>query len=358
MQIFRNGQLLTELPMELDKVSGTGAAIAYLGTISGHAFAPGEYQVKALLSQDGSTASSSVPFNVEGNSADSSPPTDSLSASGSTSADGTNSSLVSEVSTANSQFVVASPKNAVPPPTDAEIEAMIEGARQRALAWSDSLVNFYCYEVTNHAVDATGTGDWRHKDTLVELMRYVDHGESRRTVMLNSERSSVEPDHLQFMHSAGEFGAMFQIVFNPSAKAVFTWKQAAFIDGQPVQVFAVKVARANSNFDLSDRGGSASQAGFHGLVYLDPATLSVRRISIDADDIPPAQPIRASSISIDYSWVSMQDNEFLLPVRGAVSLQEARGHPVLNDFEFRGYRRFGSQSRVLSDNDVNAAVKK
>ena len=357
MQIFRNSQLLTEMPMELDKVSGTGAAIPYLGTIHGHSFAPGDYQVKALLSQDGSTASSSVAFKVEGDSSASNSPNASLDAAGSTGADGTDSRLVSEASTANSQFVVTSPKDPIPPPTDAEAQAMIEGARKRALAWSDSLVNFYCYEVTNHSVDETGTGDWKHKDRLVELMRYVDRGESRTTVMLNGDRSSVEPDQLQFAHSAGEFGAMFQIVFNPSVKAIFTWKQTAFMDGEPVQVFAVKVARANSNFDLYDRNGHAGQAGFHGLVYLDPATLSVRRISIDADDIDPSLLIRASSMSIDYAWISMQDNDFLLPVRGAVSLQEARRHPVLNDFEFLDYRRFGSQSRMLPDAETKAAVK-
>ena len=358
MQIFRNGQLITEMPMELDKVSGTGAAIPYLGTIKSHAFAAGDYQVKALLSQDDGTASSSVSFGVEGDSAASSAPNSSLTAAGSGNAEGINSKLVSEASTANSEFVITSPKDPIPAPTDDEKLAIIEGARKLALAWSNSLVNFSCFEVTNHSVDATGTGDWKHKDTLVEQLQYVDHSESRSTIVLNGDRSSIQPDQLQFAHSAGEFGAMFQIVFNPSAEAVFTWKQSAFIDGQPVQVFAVKVARANSSFDLYDRNGKPGQAGFHGLVYIDPVNLSVRRISIDADDIPPTLLIRASSMSIDYSWVTMQDNDFLLPARGAVSLQETKMHPVLNEFEFLGYRRFGSQSRVLSDNDVKSDVKK
>lgn len=349
MQIFRNGNMLAELPMDLDKVSGTGSTIPYLGTIHGRAFAPGEYQVKAVLSQDGGSASSSVSFRVEGDAATANAADAELSAGGASGAGGINSKEVSEASTANSQFVISSPKDPVPPPTDAEIQAMIEGTRQRAMTWSDSLVNFYCYEVTNHAVDETGTGDWKHKDTLVQLMQYVDHEESRTTMMLNGDRSDVQPDQLQFAHSAGEFGAMFHIVFNPSAKAVFTWKRKAFIDGQPVEVFEVKVARADSGYDLYDRDGHVAHAGFHGLVYLDPATLTVRRISIDADDIPPTLLIRASSMSIDYEWVSMEGNDFLLPVRGAVSLQEAGRHPVLNEFTFVGYKRFGSKFRLLTN---------
>ena len=356
MQILRNGKLITEMPMELQKVSGTGAAIPYLGSIHGHGFLPGDYQFNALLTQDGSTVSSSASFHVEGDAGANS--TESLSADSAPAPDTTDSRLVEAASTANSQFVITSPTEAVAPPSDAEIQGMIEGARQRALAWSNSLQNFSCVEITSHSVDATGHGDWKHKDTLVELMRYVDHGESRATLMLNGERSSAKPDQLQFAHSAGEFGAMFKILFNPSAKTDFTWQRSAFIDGQPVEVFAFKVARANSGFDLADRSLTVLRAGFHGLLFLDPATLSVRRISIDADDIPSALLIRASSISIDYAWIAMQDHDFLLPVRGAVSLQETRRRPVLNEFEFRDFRRFGSDSRVLSDEELKTLSKK
>jgi VWFA-related protein len=358
MQIFRNGQMLAEMPMDLDKVSGTGAAIPYLGSVHGHAFAPGDYQVKALLSQDGSTATSSVAFSVEGNGAATNAGDASLSAGGTSGGEGINSQVVSAASTSNSQFIVTSPKTPVPPPTDAENQAIIEGARQRALAWSDSLVNFYCYEVTNQSVDATGNGDWRHKNTLVELMKYVDHDESRTTMMLNGERSDVQPDQLKLIHSAGEFGSMFHVIFNPVAQAVFTWKETAFIDGQPVQVYTIKVARENSGYDLADHTGRTAHAGFHGLIYIDPETFSVRRISIDADDIPSTLLIRASSLSIDYAWVPMEGNDFLLPVRGAVSMQLAKSRPVLNEFEFLKYRRFGSQFRVLTDADVKAGKTK
>lgn len=234
---------------------------------------------------------------------------------------------------------------------------MIDDARKRALGWSDTLENFLCFEITNHSVDTTGEGDWKHTDTLVELMKYVDHGESRTTLMLNGDPNSVAPDQLHFIHSAGEFGAMFHVLFNPAAKTVFKWKGYAVLDGQPVDVFTFQVARANSGYDLSDRINHTRPVGFHGLLYLEPATRSVRRISIDADDIPTSLLIRASSMSVDYSWVSMQDHDFLLPVRGAVSLQETRRRAVLNEFEFRNYHRFGSQSRLVTDEELKALSK-
>ena len=53
-------------------------------------------------------------------------------------------------------------------------------------------------------------------------------------------------------------------------------------------------------------------------------------------------------MSVDYSWISINNHDYLLPIRGAVSLREGKHQAVLNEFEFRNYRRFGSQVRILS----------
>jgi hypothetical protein len=91
--------------------------------------------------------------------------------------------------------------------------------------------------------------------------------------------------------------------------------------------------------------------GFHGELYLDAATRSVRRLTITADDIPDNLRVQATSISVDYGWVTINGHDYLLPARGAVSLREGKHQAVLNEFEFRDYRRFGSQIRILSSQE-------
>jgi hypothetical protein len=54
--------------------------------------------------------------------------------------------------------------------------------------------------------------------------------------------------------------------------------------------------------------------------------------------------------------ISMENHDFLRPVGGAVSLQEARRRPVLNEFEFRTSHRYGSQVRMVSENEVKAPM--
>jgi VWFA-related protein len=364
MEIFRNGESVGKMPLELSKSDGLGA-IPYLGTISGHVFPPGNYKVVATLAQGGQTATSSAEFKVEGTIADSMAPASLSFAAEGASSSAADEQLTASAATSNSRFSIAASKDPVPPPSEEQANAILSAARQRALAWGDSLPNFFCIEITDHSVDPSGMGDWRQKDTAVQVVRYVDHEESRTTLSVNGQKKAVgaegdlagQPSDLDFAHSIGEFGGMFKLVFDPSAKAKFTWKEADVVDGQPAQVFAFKVDAANSQFDVAGLNNRQNVVGFHGEVYLDTATHSIRRITVDADNIPDFLAVRATTISVDYAWVTINGHDYLLPSRGAVSLREGKHQAVLNEFEFRGYRRFGSQVRILSTAESKSLPK-
>jgi VWFA-related protein len=345
MQIYRDTRLLSDVPMDLHAVSGSGAAIPYLATINGNIFPPGKYQVKALFTQNGTTASSVASFHIASD----------LTSSSRAASSPTEPDLLS--ATPSGSFTITPSASPIPPPSESESATLLESARQRALAWSASIQNFLCVEVTRHFVDTTGQAAWKQKGTLVERLQYVDHTQTRSTIQLNGEASRVSPDQLDFFHSSGEFGSMFHIIFDPSAKASLTWKQAAFIEGQPVQVFAFSVDRSHSSFNLTDRDGHVAAVGFSGLLFIDPATGNVRRVSISADDIPPTLLIRSCSMSVDYARISMQNHDFLLPIHGAVGMHETKRHPVLNEFTFRSYRRFGSQVHILSVDEIKDLSK-
>ena len=47
-----------------------------------------------------------------------------------------------------------------------------------------------------------------------------------------------------------------------------------------------------------------------------------------------------------------------MPIRGAVSLREGKHQAVLNEFEFRNYRRFGAQIRILSKEESKNISRK
>jgi len=123
--------------------------------------------------------------------------------------------------------ITSLPAGAVPPPSADELETIVSGARKRALDYSKSLPNFVCVEVTNRSVDQSGNGNWKHRDSIAELLTYHDNLESRSTLEVNGKRSSLTRAEMNstWPMSIGEFGALLNLVFAPTSKTHFEWKK-------------------------------------------------------------------------------------------------------------------------------------
>jgi hypothetical protein len=159
---------------------------------------------------------------------------------------------------------------------------------------------------------------------------------------------STDPDAIKGPTSTGEFGSVLDAVFEPSAKADFKWKETDVLGTGTVQVFDYRVAKENSTFSVVGSNGMAPTVSFHGKVYVDTATRSVRRVSLIADGLPKDFPTHASTVSVDYDYVSINAHDYLMPVSAEVSLIEGRHTAVLNTITFRNYKRFGSNVKVLN----------
>ena len=97
-----------------------------------------------------------------------------------------------------------------------------------------------------------------------------------------------------------------------------------------VQVFDYHVAKANSQFSLGGPNGLQPTVGFHGKVFVDTATRSVRRVTLVADDLPKDFPTRATAIVVDYDYVSINAHDYLMPISAEVSQLVGRHEAMLN----------------------------
>jgi hypothetical protein len=236
----------------------------------------------------------------------------------------------------------------------AESNALLSAARERALAYTHSLPNFMCVEKIDRTVDPKGTGAWKHRDSMAEMVRYVDKSETRTMLEMNGEKSHLATDHIQGAHSNGEFGGILQIIFDPASSADFQWVKTEEKDGQLLQVFSYKVDAKNSQFFLTDHSGSQIRAPFHGMVLVDNDTRSVRRLIAQTDMLPRTFGIKASWMTIDYDYIAINGHDYLLPTSGEVGLKQGRSEAVSNELKFSNYRRFGSQVRMLGNGPIGA----
>jgi hypothetical protein len=138
-------------------------------------------------------------------------------------------------------------------------------------------------------------------------------------------------------------------------------RQAA-LEGSAAQVGNSRVA----GIGVKPSGGSSSSStfltrpGYHGSLWLDPATGSILRVTVEVDSKENVSFQRAA-IMVQYGPVQIGDSEFICPLRSvalSVALAGANLDPLtrlpgdgptewLNESAFTGYRRFGSTVRVV-----------
>ena len=361
LRILRDGRQVSTIPATLAPAAaptrGEPATednlLPWLGTLQTSALPPGHYEVQAILSENGQTATASRSFVVEGPAAAADASFTAVAANPDLATDSpAERRLAESAALGSTRFSISIPANPLPPPTPAELQALVDSARQRALAWTDSLPNFLCVETIWHSVYAHSSRSWQPMDTAVQLVRYMDHAEDRTLVELNGNRHRL-PVQVDFAHSTGEFGGALRGIFDPAAQAQFTWQGADYLDGGLVQVLAYKVVLRNSLFAVTNGGDSANVA-YHGLVWIDAATYNIRRITETIENPPAEVGVRASSISIDYAWMAIDHHEYMLPVHGALSVLRSGHRPELNQFTFTDYHRFGAHVRILPSQPMRA----
>jgi hypothetical protein len=236
-------------------------------------------------------------------------------------------------------------------PSQEEIDKLIEDARVRALSYMDALPNFMCVEITDRAVDASGTGNWKHRDTIAELLRYHDKRETHTMLEINGVRSTSDRGNLLKQKgstlSDGELGGVLRAVFAPSAKAEFRWKETDALGSGTVQVFDYHVAKSNSMYSVIGSNDLQLMVAFHGQVFIDSATRNVRRISLETDELPKDFPTRSSVMGVDYDYVGINNHDYLMPISAELRVRQRHRQVSLNTIQFRDYKKYGSAMKIV-----------
>ncbi|MGA3025950.1 MAG: VWA domain-containing protein [Bryobacteraceae bacterium] len=315
LALLRNNELIAKMSGRLPE-GAAGTALPFMTSMKGSALAPGGYQLVAKATQAGKTYEQIVSFEVTG-----------TGASVPAAAPGT----VFE----NGPEVLRNAQK----PDDAEIKRILDGVRQRALDYKNDLTNFACIEVTRRAVDPSGVGDWKAKDSITEVLQYMDGAENTQLLEVNGSPAKGTDNTGARVY--GEFGGLFDLVFSEQAGAKIEWQDVSDWKGTRVHVFQYHVPAARSRYRVIPVSGSRSLlTAYKGLVYIDTSTLSVRRISVQAEDLPKDFPIHRSEITVDYDWVRISGHDYLLPQTTTLYVGSGKHYLMKTEKEFRDFRRY------------------
>jgi VWFA-related protein len=338
MELVHNGKAGKRIP--LLQTDGMHQAIPYLASLGSGALPPGEYQVKAYLTQGGKTAEQSQTFTVAGTAGPEADHDDWLGIAGAVVGTDAETPLPGASPIAPQRIAITPLPNPAGALSSDDARQLIEAARLRALDYNDVLPNFACTEVTSRSIDANGDGRWKLRDTFIESLHYSDKTETRTMQEVNGRTTSVDRDSMKGVLSAGEFGGILQAVFRNESKADFQWKETDSLNGAAVQAFNYRVDRGSSMFSVTGLNGKQLIVGFHGQVFIDSATRRARRITLIADDLPADFPTHATSIAVNYDYVSINGLKYLMPVSAELRLKQGHRELVMNTMAFKDYNRF------------------
>jgi hypothetical protein len=185
------------------------------------------------------------------------------------------------------------------------------------------------------------------------------------------------------LSSWGEFGTVLGMILGDAINGKVSWSHWEQTASGLSAVFHYSVPKSASHFEVLrlvagpgslgavvtprtygvKAGGVPSETlivqdrrGYEGFLWLDPATGTILRITIEADSKGNAAYQRAAML-VKYGAVEIGGSQFILPVRSLalskvpISAEMSTGDAPsewLNETLFTGYHRFASTTRILT----------
>ncbi len=231
------------------------------------------------------------------------------------------------------------------PPDSMEQAEVLKQVTEYAMEYVKKLPNFICTQVTRRFGDPSGMEFWHLYDTVTAKLSYFEQKEDYKVVFVNNKSVDTTMEKLGGATSSGEFGSMMHEIFESGSHTKFDWERWATLRGKRMHVFSYRVPKEFSKWRIVYERSDSTIPGYHGLIYVDKDTLAVMRITLEADDIPVAFPVQQARTSLDYDFVDISGQQFVLPLRAEVRMRAGKTL-VKNESEFRLYKKFGAEATI------------
>jgi hypothetical protein len=238
----------------------------------------------------------------------------------------------------------------IPPPDSVKQQQILDLFREYALNYTKSMPNFICLEVMDRFVYVPRVDREMKIDRLEAQLSYTDGQEHYHMLAQNGKETFSDMDKIQGGSvSSGEFASMMSEIFEPHSEAEFEWDHWGTLRDQRVAVFRYHIDSGHSVFTIRFDNTQRIVTAYKGLIYGDPVTGIITRITFEAVDIPAGFPVRTATDVLDYGEVQISGNPFILPLKAdlKMSAQVSRGEQKdHNEIAFKLYRKFGADSTI------------
>jgi hypothetical protein len=248
--------------------------------------------------------------------------------------------------------------------------------------------------------DTTGFEDRPQQDVLeatgISTLFYEPlHATGRTSVMVtyrNRLEVVVDDAHkyaklqspIHGLVSTGEFGPFLSFVMADAVRGKITWNRWEKGAGGTEAVFHYTVPLEKAHFHvrfccISESGSISDGHGadrdfdevpaYHGDIVFDPATGAIFRLTAEAE-IPPGELVSKAAMLVEYGPAEIGGKTYICPLKsvsmmldhataipGSSTSQSSPKGPLttfMNDVAFGHFRRFGSETRILTSDSPDS----
>ncbi len=248
-------------------------------------------------------------------------------------------------------------------PSEAEANELLALTRVATLAAAEAMPDFIVKQLIKRTAAYGNTNNWIPLDNLSIAVSYrANVGEEYKVLTVNGMPLGKEvkesKDFSKYVGGASSSGVEYisslADLFKPESRTTFKPVDTDLLQTRRTIVYEYEVKKPYSRLTLTADKTSSANVGSRGRIWIDRETNRVLRFEQIATEIPPGFPITAASSLIDYDWVTIGENKFVLPTRSEVLITTFYKGQVVqsrNEIRFRGYQKYGAELKVIDEID-------
>jgi hypothetical protein len=247
-------------------------------------------------------------------------------------------------------------------PEPKEVAEILAKAREANLAAVEAMPDFVVKQLIQRSAAYAGTNNFRNLDRLVVAVSYRAEGKeeykvlSVNGVLQNNPQNKSSYEETGGTSSTGEFVTVLAKIFKPDSDTKFEIADTDLIRGRKTVVFYYSIEREKAQQALISSGtfNDSTITGMKGKIWIDRENFRVLKIESEATEIPESFPIRSARRVIDYDWVTISDEKYLLPALSDVRLTFRESKQIFesrNVIRFKEYQKYGSEVKILDGDE-------
>ncbi len=248
-------------------------------------------------------------------------------------------------------------------PNAKESADALEKTRQNTLAAVEEMPDFVVKQQIQRSAAYAGTNNFRNLDRLIVAVSYRSTGEedykvlSVNGVLQENPKSKSSYSETGGTSSTGEFVKVLDTIFKRDSETKFEVVDTDSINQRRAIVFDYEIEKDKAKQQITSFGyyEESTVTGMKGRIWIDREDFRVLRVESSATDIPETFPVRSAKRVIDYNWVTLSGEKYLLPSQSDVRLtsrQQGKTYETRNVIRFKDYQKFGTDVIILDDDTV------